>query len=318
MPVKTPRSKKAKSPRRRVRKARGGAPDDPMFELPTESVSNPLGKNIGLNKTSDLREQLDSFKDSFIDTMGKQRLTIDKFRALQGLNKQLSESYFKNLTLITDISRLLNSYVEFLEIVKAQTRQISSDIDRLGPQDFDYIKNLTTEKIFALADEFKKSASDLKTLYSTYNMKQEYEQVEIAEAQMQLLEQEADGAWSKLGKDTNASFMPAPRLEVPEEKKPNAPRASNSGNSRDNDAKTNSGPARENDGPSAKPNNNQPKQQQQQQQRTPYQQINKPPMKPGAPAQPAKNSNNNNNQRKPQRPLQPIKFGKPSAAPKAA
>jgi hypothetical protein len=195
--------------------------------LPTNtSQTKVLGQDIGLQKSTDLKEQLEELREQFVKTMGKQKSQVDKYRSLQKFNKQLSESYLKNMNVIVDINWLLKAYIEFLDIVKNQTSQIQLDMDKFGPTDFDYIKNLTTEKIFALSEEFKKSAVDLKSLYHQYNMKDEYAKVEHAERQMDMTVQEADLVAPKL---YDAAFVPeipmtelaAPTVATPplEEKK---------------------------------------------------------------------------------------------------
>jgi hypothetical protein len=211
--LKKPRTKKcaavgaatatATSRSKAIKKKRGGAPEESTaaespVKAPATSPLQLLGRDIGLDKSSDLKEQLEDLREQFVKTMGKQRGHMDKYRALQVLNKQLSDSYFKNLQVIVDVSRLLSGYVEFLEIVKSQTSQIQVDMDKLSPGDFDYIKNLTTEKIYALTDEFMKSASDLKTLYSQYDMKDELAKVEVAEKQLEQTVRLADETFSKL------------------------------------------------------------------------------------------------------------------------
>jgi hypothetical protein len=172
-------------------------PKSPVV-VPTNATSNLLGENIGLSKSTDLQEQLDGLRDQFIKAMAKQQGQNVKYTAVQSLNKQLSTSYFKNLQVIIDISKLLSSYVEFLDIVKSQTSQLQVEMDKLGPSDFDYVKNLTTERIFSLNDEFKKSAAELKALYMQYNMKDEIGKIDMAEQEFKNTIDLADNTYQRL------------------------------------------------------------------------------------------------------------------------
>ena len=169
-------------------------------QLPT--VDDVLGKDIDLtSRSSNINEQLESTKDHFVKTMSDQRVNAEKFKTLQHLNEKLAENNTRYMQIIIDVNKLLNGYIEFLDVIKNQTSQMEHDMDKMGPNDFDYVKNLTTEKIFSLAEEFKKSAADLKTLYSHYGMDQEYGKIELAEKQMDSVVTEADSAWSKLSLD---------------------------------------------------------------------------------------------------------------------
>lgn len=194
---------------------RGGEGDEDDLDLPSEgalaSSSEALG-NIG-SRTTELNEQLDSFRNQYMDTMTKQRASLEKYRALQELTRKLSAAFLKNMNVIIDVSHLLNGYKEFLTIVKSQTSQINMDMDKFGPADFDYIRNLTSAKIVGLADEFKKSVVDLKSLYSEYNMKQEFAQVEVAEKQMDALKQEANSSVLLENAPTLPQISPAPAFQ---------------------------------------------------------------------------------------------------------
>ena len=195
-----PVAKNAKSNSRHMQ-----ADDDAVLPPQLPTVDDVLGEDIDLSRSNNISEQLETTKDHFLKTMTGQRANAEKFKTLQHLNQKLAENNNWYMQIIIDVNKLLNGYIEFLDVIKNQTSQMEQDLDKMGPNDFDYVKNLTTEKIFSLAEEFKKSAADLKTLYSHYGMDQEYGKIELAEKQMDSVVTEADSAWSKLSMDGPAA-----------------------------------------------------------------------------------------------------------------
>jgi hypothetical protein len=245
------------------RSVSGGSPEDlsndaqksPVI-VPATSATDLLGENIGLSKSTDLQEQLDGLRDQFVKAMSKQQGQNVKYTAVQSLNKQLSSSYFKNLQVIIDVSKLLSSYVEFLDIVKSQTSQLQVEMDKLGPSDFDYVKNLTTEKIFSLSDEFKKSAAELKALYMQYNMKDEIDKIKFAEDEFKNTIQLANDTYNKLsdGASPLSDRPSAPSKPLEEQTSSNASNSkkSNTNSNRKNAPKSSNSNSKPNTSPSPK------------------------------------------------------------------
>ncbi len=171
---------------------------------------SPMGADLGIDRSTDPKEQLEVQKEKYLKFTTEQRDVMDKCRSLQQVNKQLSEVNHKLLRSINDVTQLLNMYVEFFEVVKQQTQQLSKDIQTgMSPSDFDYIKNLTTEHMMALSDEFRKSVSDLRSMYTEYNMQSELDNINATEQSLEMTVKLADEFYPKLTTQT-ATPPPAP------------------------------------------------------------------------------------------------------------
>ncbi len=169
-----------------------------------------MGADLGIDRSTDPKEQLEVQKEKYLKFTTEQRDVMDKCRSLQQVNKQLSEVNHKLLRSINDVTQLLNMYVEFFEVVKQQTQQLSKDIQTgMSPSDFDYIKNLTTEHMMALSDEFRKSVSDLRSMYTEYNMQSELDNINATEQSLEMTVKLADEFYPKLTTQT-ATPPPAP------------------------------------------------------------------------------------------------------------
>jgi hypothetical protein len=169
-----------------------------------------MGADLGIDRSTDPKEQLEAQKEKYLKFTTEQRDVMDKCRSLQQVNKQLSEVNHKLLRSINDVTQLLNMYVEFFEVVKQQTQQLSKDIQTgMSPSDFDYIKNLTTEHMMALSDEFRKSVSDLRSMYTEYNMQSELDNINATEQSLEVTVKLADEFYPKLTTQT-ATPPPAP------------------------------------------------------------------------------------------------------------
>lgn len=183
------------------------------------SAKKAMGANLGIDRSTNAREQLEVQKEKYLQFSTEQREAMDKCRALQEVNKQLTEMNHKMLRSINDVTQLLNMYVEFFDVVKLQTQQMSKDLQTgLSPADFDYIKNLTTEHSLALTDDFKKSVSDLRSMYTEYNMQAELANINDTEKSLDITVQLADKYYPELTKSSNSSKRnapPAPPSAVP-------------------------------------------------------------------------------------------------------
>ncbi len=180
------------------------------------SAKKAMGANLGIDRSTNAREQLEVQKEKYLQFSTEQREAMDKCRALQEVNKQLTEMNHKMLRSINDVTQLLNMYVEFFDVVKLQTQQMSKDLQTgLSPADFDYIKNLTTEHSLALTDDFKKSVSDLRSMYTEYNMQAELANINDTEKSLDITVQLADKYYPELTKSSNSSKRNAPPAPAP-------------------------------------------------------------------------------------------------------
>lgn len=170
---------------------------------PLKGGKSAMGENLGIDRSTNVREQLEVQKEKYMKFSTEQREAMDKCRSLQEVNKHLSELNHKLLRSVTDVTQLLNMYVEFFDVVKLQTQQMSKDLQTgLSPADFDYMKNLTTEHSLALMDEFKKSVSDLRSVYTEYNMQAQLADINETEKSLDITVKLADEYYPKL---TNTS-----------------------------------------------------------------------------------------------------------------
>lgn len=94
---------------------------------------------------------------------------VTKYREIARFNKKISTSYYENLKVVIDISKLLHMHVQMFEDLK---RSVDSMQEALGEPiqiaDFSYLGHLTKRSLGKLSDDFFKSTDDLRKIYEKF------------------------------------------------------------------------------------------------------------------------------------------------------
>lgn len=91
---------------------------------------------------------------------------LNKYREIAEFNKKISKSYVANLSVMVDVSKMLNMYVETIEFIKTQIKRAEEALGRpLEVGDLEHLTMLTRENISVLYNQFIGETNTLKKLF---------------------------------------------------------------------------------------------------------------------------------------------------------
>lgn len=100
------------------------------------------------------------------ESNGKVKDQVTRYREMARFNKRISTSYYDNLQVVIDVSKLLQAHIEMFEEVKRSVQEMQEALGSpLDIEEFTYLGNLTKDSLNQLSNEFYKSTEDLKSLY---------------------------------------------------------------------------------------------------------------------------------------------------------
>lgn len=91
---------------------------------------------------------------------------LNKYREIADFNKKISKSYVANLSVMVDVSKMLNMYVETIDFIKRQIQRAEEALGRpLDVGDLEHLSMLTKENISTLYKQFVGETDRLKRLF---------------------------------------------------------------------------------------------------------------------------------------------------------
>lgn len=149
-------------------------PFDFGFKTPTEQkpddrlqTSSSLGLNLSANNT--INEELSSVTNKIRRTNKKYTDEITKYKEIAAFNKKLSASYMQNLQAMVDVSKLLEQYAHIFYVLREETEKLEKALGMdFNIQDFQYLENMTKDKMEELNRNFFKETETLKKIYEKY------------------------------------------------------------------------------------------------------------------------------------------------------
>lgn len=164
------------------------------FNKPT---TPPLGAS--LSSLDGVKAEINKMQGSIVKTSRNYTENIKKYKEIAKLNEQLTKSYIANLKVIVDVSELLNSYSSVFKSLKDEFSKMEAALGKpLDVADFEYLTNLTKNKIETLNTEFIKQSDNLKKLYSQYGKPEELDRVLMAQSNVQKVINTASDAYKAL------------------------------------------------------------------------------------------------------------------------
>ena len=148
-----------------------------------KSTSVSFGANLPVGNKA-LSAEISEVGQKFVKTNKKYRDEIDKYKKIADFNKKLSSSYIANVHAIIDVSKLLNDYALFFNILKEEINKTEGQIGTLQSSDIQYLENLTKAKMEEFSHKFIEQSEKVRGLYTKYG--QESEAKTISSAQEQL------------------------------------------------------------------------------------------------------------------------------------
>ncbi len=143
---------------------------------PLNNLTKPTS-GFGIGITSDnkpLASEINDIGNRIVKNNKKAINELTKYKQVNDLNKKLSQSYRENLQVMIDISKLLNSYASFFEILKGELEKNEKSLGDLELKDVENIENLTREKMDRFNNEFQTQSDKVKSLYKKFGQNDEF------------------------------------------------------------------------------------------------------------------------------------------------
>ena len=138
---------------------------------PSQPVAS-FGANLPVGNKA-LSAEISEVGQKFVKTNKKYRDEIDKYKKIAEFNKKLSSSYIANVTTMIDVSKLLNDYSMFFNLLKEEINKTEGQIGSLQASDIQYIEALTKAKMEEFTNRFIEQSEKVKTLYAKYGQQEE-------------------------------------------------------------------------------------------------------------------------------------------------
>jgi hypothetical protein len=165
------------------------------------SKPQPDNKTLGvtLGNKEGIKAEIDKMQGSIVKTSKNYQDNIKKYKEIAKFNQHLTRSYIANMRVIVDVSELLNSYSSVFTSLKDEFGKMETAMGKsLDIGDFEYLHNLTKNKIENLNSEFTKQAEGLKRLYAQYGKPEELNRILVAQGDIQRVIENATQAYDTI------------------------------------------------------------------------------------------------------------------------
>ena len=144
---------------------------------------NRLGANIPGNGNP-LTQEINAVGTKIVKQNQRVNSELTKYKQMSALNKKLTDSYLQNLTVMVDISKLLNSYASFFDLLRTELEKNERVLGDLQLTDVTYIENLTKEKMTAFNQEFLTQTAKVKDIYRRNGRTDEMNRISTIESKL--------------------------------------------------------------------------------------------------------------------------------------
>lgn len=137
--------------------------------------SSSDGFGIGITSDSKpIAKEISDIGNRIVKNNKKAITELTKYKQVNELNRKLSQSYRENLVVMIDISRLLNSYAGFFDLLKGELERNERTLGDLELKDIENIESLTREKMDRFNNEFMNQSEKIKGWYRKYGLNDEF------------------------------------------------------------------------------------------------------------------------------------------------
>lgn len=175
---------------------------------PNSAPTSSFGANLPIGNKA-LSAEISNVGDKFSKTNEKYRNEINKYKRIADFNKKLSVSYIANIHAMIDVSKLLNDYALFFNLLKDEIMKTDGQIGSLKAEDIQYLESLTKAKIDEFSNSFTANAEKVKKLYIHYDQQSEVKTIEEAQVSMTNLITDANVTYKNLLNTTKGMPLPA-------------------------------------------------------------------------------------------------------------
>jgi hypothetical protein len=185
----------------------------------SEKKGKPLGETLGNSES--IKAEIQNMQGSIVKTSRTYQDNIKKYKEIAKFNQQLTKSYVENMKVIVDVSELLNSYANVFSSLRDEFGKMEEAMGKpLDFSDFQYLENLTKNKIETLNSEFQKQSEGIKKLYAEYGKPEELNRILMAQGDVQRVIDNATDTYSTIEKTTanqasnkNINALKTPKVE---------------------------------------------------------------------------------------------------------
>ncbi len=163
----------------------------------TSSPSVSFGANLPVGNKA-LSAEISEVGQKFAKTSKKYRDEIDKYKKIADFNKKLSSSYIANVQAVIDVSKLLNDYALFFNMLKEEINKTEGQIGTLQAADIQYLENLTKAKMEQFSARFIEQSEKVRTLYNKYGQQEEAKTLGSAQESLKTVVNNAGIAYQSL------------------------------------------------------------------------------------------------------------------------
>lgn len=161
------------------------------------SSQQTFGVNLGVDGKP-LRAQLGEIGRRVVETNQRYRTEIDKHKKVLAVNKQLSTAYVQTLYAIVDVSRLLNDYAAFFQLLTQELDKTDAQLGALQTSDVRHLEMLTRARMSEFQKRFAAESDAIRSLYLKQGMKGQADTIDAAKRALDSAVTETDNAYRDL------------------------------------------------------------------------------------------------------------------------
>lgn len=188
-------------------------------EVKSSQGSVSFGANLPVGNKA-LSAEISEVGQKFVKTNKKYRDEIDKYKKIADFNKKLSGSYIANVHAMIDVSKLLNDYAMFFNLLKDEILKTEGQIGSLKSEDIQYLENLTKAKMEEFSNRFIEQSDKVKTLYTKYGQQEEVKTIVSAQESIKGVVSNAGITYQSLINANKASALQGGRKKRVIKRKP--------------------------------------------------------------------------------------------------
>lgn len=168
------------------------------FFKSNKTDNKQLGETLA--STDNIKAEIANMQGNIVKTSKAYRDNIKKYKDIAKFNQHLTKSYVNNMKVMVDVSELLNSYASVFNALRDEFGKMEAAVGKsLNLTDFEYLENLTQDKIESLNTEFQKQANGIKKLYAEYGKPDELNRILLAQGDIQRVIEDASDTYASLG-----------------------------------------------------------------------------------------------------------------------
>lgn len=162
---------------------------------------NTTDKQLGSELTvkEGVKAEIEKFQGDIIKTSRTYQNNIKKYKEIAKFNEELTKNYVQNWLVFKDVSEMLSGFMGVFKSLQEEFSKMEEATGKpVNTTDFDYLANITKNKIETLNIEINKQAENLKKVYTEYGRPEELNRIIVAQGNMNKLINNATNTYNKV------------------------------------------------------------------------------------------------------------------------